>query len=188
MKEGMIMHYPYIPEGMQNFPLTTTAEKEGPANSVTALPVQNIAPVPVPASPLLQQPVAGQPTLVHTVEYTGPESTFGTTGIPIVTPEPPHFSVPSNPLLPQQYKEILSYDNMQYMNGFLRTQIGKECLILMNLGSSGSALTRLGYLIGVGINYLLLQEPCSETIFVCDFYSINLVQILGKRCPVNFQV
>ncbi len=186
------MHYPYIPEGIHNLPPSITSAKEESANSGTTLPVQNIAPgiLPEPASPAprVQQPPTAQPPLVQTIEYTGPESTFGTTGIPIVTPSPPHFSVPSNPLLPLRYKEILSYDNLQYMNGFLRTQIGKECMVTMSFGSSGSAVTRLGYLIGVGINYLLLQEPCSEAIIVCDFYSINLVQIFGKRCPVNLLV
>ncbi|GAB1477151.1 hypothetical protein MASR2M70_19870 [Bacillota bacterium] len=153
------MHYPYIPE-------------EQPA-----LPVQN--PIPV------QKPATEKNPLVQTIEFTGTESPFGSTGMPVVAPKPPHFSVPSNPLLPGEYKEIISYENLQYMNGFLRTQIGKECMVVMTLGASGNVVSRLGYLIGVGINYLLLQDSCSEGIIVCDFYAIHLVQIFGKRCPVN---
>ncbi|HZK01967.1 MAG TPA: hypothetical protein VFC96_03790 [Anaerovoracaceae bacterium] len=113
---------------------------------------------------------------------------FVGTPIPIVEPEPPHFSVPSNPLLPNEYKEILSYENLQYMNGFLRTQIGKECMVVSALGASGNVVTRIGYLIGVGLNYLLLQDGCSESIMVIDFYSIHLVQLMGKRCPVNLNI
>lgn len=74
------------------------------------------------------------------------------------------------------------------MNGFLRTQIGKECMVVSTLGASGNVVSRIGYLIGVGINYLLLQDACSESIMVVDFYSIHLVQIMGKRCPVNLEI
>lgn len=106
----------------------------------------------------------------------------------MVIPEPPHFQVPSNPLLPEEYKEVLSYENMQYMNGFLRTQIGKECQVFMSIGTAGTTQTRLGYLIGVGINYILLQDPCSMEITVIDFYSVRVVVFMGTRCPVNLLI
>ena len=42
-----------------------------------------------------------------------------------VLPNAPEFQVPNNPLLPPGYQEVINYENLQYMNGFLRTQIGK---------------------------------------------------------------
>ncbi|HPZ59696.1 MAG TPA: hypothetical protein PK645_04040 [Bacillota bacterium] len=104
-----------------------------------------------------------------------------------MVPPPPHFAVPSNPLLPEQYKEILSYESLQYLNGFLRTQIGKECLVAIDFGS-GNTVSRFGYLVGVGLNYLLLQDPCSNEILACDFYSVRLVEFLGKRCPIDLNI
>jgi len=156
-----------------------------PVNSIESAKINRCQDAAIP----VQTGIPSQPApLVSPIEYAGPEVPFGSTLMPIVTPEPPHFSVPSNPLLPPQYKEILSYENLQYMNGFLRTQIGKECMVVSALGASGNVVSRIGYLIGVGINYLLLQDGCSESIMAIDFYSIHLVQIMGKRCPVNLAI
>lgn len=127
-------------------------------------------------------------SLVQPVEINVTETPLSATGEPTVIPAPPHFQVPSNPLLPGEYKEILSYDNLQYMNGFLRTQIGKECMASMSIGTAGTFASRLGYLVGVGINYFILQDPCSEEILVVDFFSLRMIQFFGKRCPVNLLI
>jgi len=153
-----------------------------------AFPTPVQPPTPIPIVNEENPPAGTEAPLVRPVRFEGPETPFVSTGIPTVIPEPPHFLVPSNPLLPPEYEEILSYESLQYMNGFLRTQIGKECLVSMTVGTGGSVLSRLGYLIGVGLNYLLLQDACSEEILVCDFYSVRLVQILGKRCPPNILI
>lgn len=154
-----------------------------PAPPIFPAPVRPATPVPITDQE--PRPSGTQPPLVRPVRFEGPETPLVSTGVPTVIPEPPHFLVPSNPLLPPEYEEILSYDSLQYMNGFLRTQIGKECLVSLSVGTSGSVLSRLGYLIGVGLNYLLLQDACSNEILVCDFYSVKLVQILGERCQPN---
>jgi hypothetical protein len=194
MKEGLNMHYPYVSKtGAGDFPTPAPFPAPAPFPDLAtpaSAPLQFSAepsprPTALPSTPAETNP---EPPLVNPIEYTGPETPFGSTGIPIVTPEPPHFSVPSNPLLPPEYKEILSYENLQYLNGFLRTQIGKECMVMMTVGASGNVISRIGFLIGIGINYLLLQDSCSETIFVCDFYSVRMVQILGNRCPLNLLI
>lgn len=159
------------------------------------MPIPTPIPTPAPA-PTTQVPAPTPATvtyetqrrLVEPIEIEGLETPVGGSILPIVQPKPPHFSVPSNPLLPAEYHEILSYENLQYMNGFLRTQIGRECIVSLAIGTGGTVAARLGYLIGVGVNYILLQDSCSEEITVCDFYSIRLVQILGKRCPVNLLI
>jgi hypothetical protein len=187
------MHYPYYPEDLMpsrekndDFPAPAMAQNPPAAPNIINVP--NMPSVPrAPSAPNIPGTPPNQ-GLVRTIEYEGPASPFGSTGIPTVIPEPPHFSVPSNPLLPERYKEILSYEDLQNMNGFLRTQIGKECMVVSALGASGNVVSRLGYLIGVGLNYLLLQDSCSEAIMVIDFYSIHLVQIMGKRCPINLLI
>lgn len=93
-----------------------------------------------------------------------------------VLPENPQFQVPANPLLPPGYQEILSYENLQYMNGFLRTQIGKY-LHVEQLISTNQIEDRYGYLVGVGLNYILLQQAGTGNISAVDYYSIKYVYV-----------
>ena len=44
----------------------------------------------------------------------------GGTSYPQVIPNSPTFQVPANPLLPQDYNEILDYNAGQYLNGIFR--------------------------------------------------------------------
>lgn len=93
-----------------------------------------------------------------------------------VLPEAPQFPVPNNPLLPPGYQEFISYENLQYLNGFLRTQIGKYMRVEQLVGSN-MIEERYGYLIGVGINYILLQELGTGNVSALDYYNIKYVHI-----------
>jgi len=93
-----------------------------------------------------------------------------------VLPENPQFQVPANPLLPPGYQEMISYENLQYMNGFLRTQIGKY-LHVEQLISTNQIEDRYGYLVGVGLNYILLQQAGTGNISAIDYYSIKYVYV-----------
>lgn len=95
--------------------------------------------------------------------------------IPEVSPaSAPSFLVTANPLLPPEYKEVLDYNGLQYMNGFLRTQIGQYCQIEFLVGNT--IVVKAGNLIGVGLNHILLQEVDSGDIIVCDFYLIKFIK------------
>lgn len=95
---------------------------------------------------------------------------------PPVLPDAPQFAVPLNPLMPPGYQEYISYENLQYLNGFLRTQIGKYMRVEQQVGSN-SIEERYGYLIGVGINYILLQELGTGNVSTLDYYNIKFVYI-----------
>ncbi len=84
--------------------------------------------------------------------------------------------VPQNRLLPQGYTEILDIYNIQYLNGYLRTQIGNYCSVQILMGSN-RVETREGMLIGVGVNYIILKIPDTEDTIVLDFYSIKTFTI-----------
>ena len=98
----------------------------------------------------------------------------------------PTFTVPPNPLVPPGYQEVLDYTNLQYLNGFLRSQIGKYVRVQQLIGSN-ILEDRYGYLIGVGINYILLQELNSDNILALDFYNIKYVYIFNNHpeLPTN---
>ncbi len=100
-----------------------------------------------------------------------------------VLPENPQFQVPANPLLPPGYQEVLSYENLQYMNGFLRTQIGRY-LRVEQLVTSNQIEDRFGYLVGVGLNYILLQQAGTGNISAIDYYSIKYVYIYYNQSEV----
>ena len=100
-----------------------------------------------------------------------------------VLPENPQFQVPANPLLPPGYQEMLSYENLQYMNGFLRTQIGKY-LRVEQLITSNQIEDRFGYLVGVGLNYILLQQAGTGNISAIDYYSIKYVYVYYNQSEV----
>ena len=70
---------------------------------------------------------------------------------PQVIPNSPTFQVPANPLLPQDYNEVLDYNAVQYLNGIFRTQIGRYVKVSQLVGSNTLEEFE-GYLIGVGIN------------------------------------
>ena len=70
----------------------------------------------------------------------------------------------------------MTMESMQYMNGFLRTQIGKRVRVQFLIGTN-SFLDKMGKLIGVGANYILLQEAMSDDVLVCDFFTIKFVTV-----------
>ena len=88
----------------------------------------------------------------------------------------PSFVIPTHPLAPPDYDQTIDYDSAQYMNGFLRTQIGRGMLVQQLIGS-GSTVDRYGFLVGVGNNYLLLQDYTNGNIMVIDFYTVKYVYI-----------
>ncbi len=88
----------------------------------------------------------------------------------------PSFGVPSNPLVPPEYEQSIDYDSAQYMNGFLRTQIGRAMRVEQLIGSNGIQ-DRYGFLVGVGNNYLLLQDISNGNIAIVDLYSVKYVYV-----------
>ncbi|MCB6993603.1 hypothetical protein LI177_08930 [bacterium 210820-DFI.6.37] len=97
-------------------------------------------------------------------------------GAPELIPNAPTFPVPANPLLPPGYQEILDFNSVQYVNGFYRTQIGRYVRVEQLMGSN-TIDTQEGFLIGVGINYIILQEAPTGNILVVDIYGIKNMYI-----------
>lgn len=94
----------------------------------------------------------------------------------------PSFTVPSNPMTPPEYTQTLDYDSIQYMNGFLRTQIGRF-VHLEQLVGSNTIEDREGFLVGVSNNYILLQEIGTGNIMTFDLFSIKFVYIYYEDIP-----
>ncbi len=69
----------------------------------------------------------------------------------------------------------ISGDSLQYLNGFLRTQIGRPVLVTFLIGTN-TLTDRSGILLGVGINYILINETQTDDVLACDFYNIKFVR------------
>ena len=104
----------------------------------------------------------------------------GGASYPQVIPNSPTFHVPANPLLPQDYNEVLDYNAVQYLNGIFRTQIGRYVKVSQLVGSNTMEEFE-GYLIGVGINYIILQDYLTGNIRILDIYGIKSMYVYYKN-------
>lgn len=70
----------------------------------------------------------------------------------------------------------ITTESLQYLNGFMRTQIGRRVQVQFLLGTN-TITDRTGTLLGVGANYILLNETDSDDLLACDFYNIKFIRI-----------
>ena len=68
-------------------------------------------------------------------------------------------------------------ESIQYLNGFIRTQIGRRVQVDFLIGNN-EVITKDGFLLGVGANYILLNEIGTNDITACDFYNIKFIRFL----------
>lgn len=80
------------------------------------------------------------------------------------------------PLSDLTQPQPISTESVQFLNGFLRTQIGNRIRVAFLIGTN-TYLDRSGKLLAVGANYIILQEAMSDDLLVCDFFNIKFVTI-----------
>ncbi|MGN0452941.1 MAG: hypothetical protein ACI4GZ_03970 [Ruminococcus sp.] len=117
---------------------------------------------------LSQQPISGSQTPL----------TNNTQGISSVQPQ----ELPEGTSLVQMITDFsnpypITADSIQYLNGFIRTQIGRRCQIQFLVGTD-ELVEKDGFLLGVGANYILLNEIGTNDITTCDFYNIKFIRFL----------
>ena len=82
----------------------------------------------------------------------------------------------SMPLSDLGQTQPASAESVQYLNGFLRTQIGSRVKVEFLVGTN-TYLEKSGKLLAVGANYIILQEAQSDDLLVCDFFNIKFITI-----------
>lgn len=102
---------------------------------------------------------------------------------PSGTTENPSVILPQSPLSPSGYQEELDNSALQSFNGFLRTQIGRYVRI-QQLVTSDRTEDRLGFLVGVGSNFVILQDITTGNIMVIDIFSIRLTYVYYSSAVV----
>lgn len=104
--------------------------------------------------------------------------------LPKILPTSSTLTVPANPLLPSQYATTLDYESLQYLNGYLRTQIGKYVEAEFLVGSTNIS-TMFGRLAGVGLNYILIEDIATGDVSACDFYNIKFFRSHAHSMNMN---
>ena len=74
-----------------------------------------------------------------------------------------------------QHPYPVTAESLQYLNGFLRTQIGRRVSIDFLVGSN-SIVTKSGFLLGVASNYILINDLDTNDLTTCDFYNIKFIR------------
>jgi hypothetical protein len=74
-------------------------------------------------------------------------------------------------------------DNVQFVAGFLKTQIGRNMRVEFLIGTNGPLVDRIGTLRVVGTSYIILQPVGSREVIMCDLYSIRFVTIFPETVP-----
>ena len=81
----------------------------------------------------------------------------------------------SSPITDLTHPYPVTAESIQYLNGFIRTQIGRRVSIDFLVGSN-SLVTKQGYLLGVASNYIIINELDTNDITTCDFYNIKFIR------------
>ena len=79
------------------------------------------------------------------------------------------------PITSMTQPQSIPAESLQYMNGFLRTQVGRPVQVDFLVGTN-SIVTRSGILLAVGANFILINETETDDILACDFYNNKFVR------------
>lgn len=82
---------------------------------------------------------------------------------------------PLTPLTSANQPAPIPGESLQYLNGFLRTQLGRTVTVEFLVGAN-TLVDRTGVLLAVGANYILINEIQSDDITACDFYNIKFIR------------
>jgi hypothetical protein len=149
---------------------------------MTQVPYIGQAPSPynIPTMPQYQVDMGMQQTPLI------PYGTIPTEPLPYIQTQPTQTqNIPTAPIPMGQGTGTATFEqepgapviqDINYTQGYLRTQIGKRVKIEFLIGTN-MLVDRDGILLGVGISYVLLQEAETDDLLLCDIYSIKFVKV-----------
>lgn len=137
----------------QRVPVQSTPSAVSPART----DIISQMPTGVPLGPQLGTPLIPQ-------QGTVPQTSGGTT--------PPSDLAP---ITPWTQPMPVTTESLQFMNGFMRTQIGRKVTVEFLIGTN-TLVDKTGTLLAVGANYILINEIETDDILLCDFFSIKFMK------------
>lgn len=95
---------------------------------------------------------------------------------PIPTPTPTPYTPPDIDIIeeePTNFNNV--YTNPLYTQAYLSQNVGRYVKVDFLIGTN-MFVDREGVLKEVGISYIILQEPETDDLLLCDLYSIKFVK------------
>ncbi|GLC28844.1 hypothetical protein [Clostridium omnivorum] len=143
----------------------------------------------IPANMQNQVPYGTMPFMMSTPQFGMPVINAGEPSMaPGGTTAAPPFPTPQAVAGAENFQQNFEMapgspvqQDVNYTQGYLRTQIGKRLLVSFLIGTN-TYQDRTGVLESVGISYIILREP-EGTRLLCDIYSIKFVRIFEQTTP-----
>ena len=85
-------------------------------------------------------------------------------------------SLPQSPMTGPDFTQTIDVTDVQAFTGFLSTQIGRYMRVEQLIGSN-IVEDRFGFLVGIGTNFIILQEITTGNIMVLDLFTILMTYI-----------
>lgn len=124
--------------------------------------------------PYYRQPQNGGTSMPMHAAPMFPTPQIGTT-LPTGLPGGPTMSPLPVPSVPSGATQTLQ--DTAFLPGFLRTQIGKNMRVQFLIGTTGPLVDRVGRLLAVGTNYILMKPIDTDDLLTGDLYAIKFVDI-----------
>jgi hypothetical protein len=78
------------------------------------------------------------------------------------------------PITPTNEPQAITLESTEYLNGYLRTKIGKKVRVEFLIGT-GTLVDKFGELVSVGANYITIRQAETGNLVACDFYTIKFI-------------
>jgi len=105
-------------------------------------------------------------------QATGPASST----MPMPQLSPTASSSQLAPITPTTQPPAMTLESTQYLNGALRTLIGRKVTVSFLIGTN-TYQDKSGTLVAVGANYIVLNDATTNNIVFCDYYTIKFVTV-----------
>lgn len=115
------------------------------------------------------------PSTQNQINNTPMVSGSGAPGAPSGLQMPSQEELDQQPITDLTQPMPVTAESLQYLNGFLRTQIGRKVHVEFLVGAN-TLTDRSGVLVGVGANYILLNELETDDLLACDYYNIKFIR------------
>lgn len=137
-------------------------------------------PMPAAAMPM-PMPAAGQQTMpmpfgIGFMPQSASQQGAGTAASAAmgVQPSTPATTGQLMPITDMTQPAPLTAESIEFLNGFMRTQIGRRVRVEFLIGTN-TFTDKAGTLLSVGANYILLREANSDDLLACDFFNIKFI-------------
>lgn len=151
--EELAAYNQYLLSKRESPPSLQSTQQQTTTNTSPIMSAQSNAPANTPTTPS---------------NTTTPLTNTNQTAVSTSTPEE------LMPIMPYNQPFPVTGESIEYLNGFLRTQLGRRVKLEFIVGASNLE-SRDGILLAVGANFILINPENSNDLMTCDFYNLKFV-------------